>query len=146
MKTRLIALAVVLGLVALAVFTEWTFEVVPFKRRDVAMPPVSAIPQQVVATYVEALDAHDCDAAEELWLSDKADPEMWCSEVSRARIVGASDASHESERRIDVSLTLNVRWRPFQKDGTISGDPFSWTYILTQDRRGAWKIVDNGQG
>ena len=146
MRTKLIALAVVLGLVALAVFTEWTFEVVPFERRDVAMPPGSASPQQVVATYVEALDAHDCDTAEELWLNDKADPEMWCSQISRARIVGAADASRESAGRIDVSLTLNVRWRPFQNDGTIAGDPFSWTYILTQDRRGAWRIIDNGQG
>lgn len=145
-KGKLIALLVVVLLVALAAWAEWTLEVIPFKRRDVAMPSLSASPQEVVTAYVEALDAHDCDTAEELWLSDKDTPQMWCSGVSRAQIVGDTDAFHESARRIDVPLKLNVRWRPFKDDGTIEGDPFPWSYILTQDARGAWRIVDNGQG
>lgn len=146
MKRKLIALAIVLGLVALAVWAEWMLEVVPFKRRDVAMPAVGATPRQVVAAYIEALDAHDCDTATRLWLRDEDTPQMWCSDVSRARIVGASHAVHESKRRIDVSLTLHMRWRPFSNDGTIPGDPFGWSYILTQDGKGAWRIIDNGEG
>jgi hypothetical protein len=147
MKGRLVAVAVVVALLALAAWAECTLEVVPFKRRAVDMPTARASPQEVVAAYVEALDAHDCDTARRLWLGGgQGTAEMWCAQVRRAHIVGGMHAFHENRRWIDVSLTLDVRWRPFENDGSIEGNPFPWTYILARESRGAWRIGDNGQG
>lgn len=53
----LAALLAVLGALAL-----WAL--LPHGAREVAVPPDDAPPEQVVAAYVDALDGHDCDAAE----------------------------------------------------------------------------------
>lgn len=149
-KGKQVALAVVVALLALpllasAVWAEWTFQVIPFERRDVAMPAQNASPQEIVAAYIDALDAHDCDTAEALWLSDKDTPRTWCSDFSSAQMLGQATALfHESPRRIHFEVTLRIRWRPFKDDGTFGDDPFLWGYTLTRDSRGAWRIVDNG--
>jgi hypothetical protein len=105
------------------------------------MPAVSATPPEVVAAYVDALDAYDCNTARAQWLSDTAAPQMWCSAVRRAQIVSEMAPVHKSAR-IDVPVMLNIRWRPFKDDGSIEGNPFGWTYILSQDSGSAARIGD----
>src|SRR5690242_13347179 len=52
------------------------------QTREVAMPSREATPEQVVTTYLEALNAHDCKVAQALFTpSPQADGRMWCDDV-----------------------------------------------------------------
>lgn len=110
----------------------------------VAMPASSASPTQVVRSYIDALNRHDCSTAVALWTTP-ATPSSWCDNVSSisATILGVrSEANPRTQSGVDVQIS--VHWRPFHDDGTLP-PTFGWTYLMTRLPAG-WRIYDNGQG
>ncbi|WP_445257231.1 hypothetical protein [Nocardioides aurantiacus] len=83
-------LAVLAGVVAVRA-------VVPPQRTPVAAPPADASPEDVVRTYVRALDSHDCTRARSLWEDAGAEVERGCRDLAGVDDVRVRPAVAEAE-------------------------------------------------
>jgi hypothetical protein len=103
----------------------------------------------VVETYLRALDGHDCQTAEELWVDKDAD--TWCDDIASigswriAPVSGLPDAGTADVATVQVRFDLD--WRPFQDDGSIGEGKVTWSYSLTRAGAGKpWRIYSEGMG
>lgn len=107
----------------------------------VAVPPDSATAAEVLDAYLRAVQAGDCDTAEQL-----TDPLMFgpsmvdlcgVTGVTAFSVVGDPVVVDPDRVRMNASLTIT---------GTsgISAGEISFTYFLQQQGSGAWRIVDGG--
>ena len=113
---------------------------------SVAPPEADAAPQDVVETYLEALDGHDCERAEGLWV-DK-DAHTWCGDVASItswEIEPASSAAAASEYAV-VQVSFDLDWRPFHDDGSVGEGDLTWSYTLTRPTGGPWRLYSEGMG
>jgi len=134
-----VALALVAG------GTYWWFGGLP---TSVAPPPADAQPHDVVKTYLKALDGHDCQRAERLWVDQSKD--TWCDEVASIdlRHIDAPRSVVEpgSGEYAVVQVRFDVDWRPFQDVSTEEGD-LTWSYTLTRPGAGQpWRLFSEGMG
>jgi hypothetical protein len=149
MRRRGLAVGGVLALAALAALTAWAAlatGVIVHQEQDVAIPPRSATPTQVVRAYVEALDAHDCDTARALGVPDWGpNTDLWCDDVRSVRLLSIDDDGHEGRRRA-IGVRLDISWRLGHDDGTIEdAHDAIWGYVLCRTPAG-WRICNEGQG
>jgi hypothetical protein len=129
----------------------------PRQTSDVVVPSPDAIPEQVVMTLIDALNAHDCHTAEAVMTEGaKEGAKSWCEAVDSLTDVGVGD--HHTERPqetghsppeevANVPVTFNLNWRPFRNDGSMDEGATSWGYLLVRDSAHApWRIFDQGVG
>ncbi|WP_262848769.1 DUF4829 domain-containing protein [Mumia quercus] len=125
------------------------------QTREVAIPPDDATPEQVVAAYVDALDAHDCDTASALRTRDSSESALsWCESVASLEEIEVGVHFPESrgyteaeprEELVGVGVTFNLQWRPFRDDGWIEEGRTTWGYTLAREAEThPWRIVDEG--
>lgn len=129
----------------------------PRKSDDVAVPANDATPEQVVMAYVNALNAHDCDTAEAVWVSDaKVGAKMWCEDVASLTDVDVGDSSMErpqwsghsaTDEVANVGVTFNLNWRLLHNDGSMPEGTTVWGYLLVRDSPDSpWRIFSEGVG
>ncbi len=148
-------------LVAVAIYL-----MVTMPSKDVDMPADDASPEQVVAAYMEALDAGDCETAKALVIpSSHESTQRWCSQVasmSDATVAAAdpepaelsssanlqsSGESAASREMVDVRVTFDFRRRPFAWDISLPDGPTSWGYGLQRESPAEpWRIFAEGNG
>lgn len=117
----------------------------PFPTRDVALPPDDATPEEVVAVYLDALDAHDCDTANALWAQPDG-ARAWCPALKGIEDVDidAAESERQGKRtRMHVFVEWDLTWRPF---ASVSGDAedFWGFYLARESDADPWRIVDQG--
>lgn len=150
----LVGIAVSVLLVAVAV----GFVLLPPRQTaDVAVPPPDAAPEQVVAAYLEALDAHDCDTAEALTAADSGDQaRSWCEDVASLTDVEIGDHVEESPEHsgygapaevANVPVSFDLSWRLLHDDGSMDEGATAWGYLLVRESPDApWRIFSQGLG
>lgn len=118
--------------------------------RDVDLPPTAATPSQVVTTFLDALDAHDCDTAQDLATEAYREvAKTWCSDIASLRNakVLQVNAVNAGDTATGVSVAFDVKWRLFRGDGSTDGSGMTWGYSLVRESRDApWRIRDHGVG
>lgn len=155
-RGRLIALAVAVS-VALVATTAAYLLLPPRQTGDVALPPREASPEDVVAAYLKAVNAHDCDAAAALMAPGaEGQATAWCEDVASLTDVDVRD--HVTERPGDsghaapdevahVPVTFDLSWRPFHDDGSMSEGATTWGYLVVRSSADSpWRIADQGVG
>ena len=129
----------------------------PRQTGDVAVPPRDASPEQVVAAYLDAVNAHDCDTAEALMTADAEDrATSWCEDVASLEDVDIhdhfterpKDSGHSAPEEVaNVPVTFDLNWRLFHNDGSMDEGATSWGYLLVRDSADSpWRIFDQGTG
>jgi hypothetical protein len=129
----------------------------PRQSEDVAVPAQDATPEQVVATYLDALNAHDCDTAEAVWTGEERDSTAsWCDDVASLTNIDIGDPGKERPRRsgqstseeaVGVGVTFDLDWRLFHDDGSMPEGDTVWGYLLVRDSPDApWRIFSEGVG
>lgn len=111
------------------------------RTADVLSPPADATAEEVVRAYLEAIDAHDCDTAQDLTApSFAAVTESMCHDAASLTTTelqtvgtGAVHASFDIDRRL------------FAEDVSVPEDGWGWTYYLTRGPEG-WRVSDAGNG
>lgn len=140
-------------LVALA-WTAYAQGVVVLSRGHVAVPPDAAGPRAVVAAYIDALNAHDCDTVRRL-VEDRTEAQRWCDDVFRLRHVKVADpfsedpawSGRQGQQVMNVGVTFDLDWRLFHDDGSMPEGRTTWSYLLVRDAVGKpWRIGDQGDG
>ena len=107
----------------------------------VAVPPDAATAAEVLDAYLRAVQAGDCETAEQLTHPSQFGPGMvdlcGITGVTAFSVVGDPVVVHPDMVRMKASLTIT---------GTsgISAGKISFTYFLQQQGSGAWRIVDGG--
>jgi hypothetical protein len=145
----------VLVLVVGATVAHWLLP--PRQTNDVAVPAPTATPEKVVKTYLDALNAHDCDTAVSLMTeSAKDSAKSWCEDVASLTDIDVSDHFTESPKDsghsapsevANVPVTFHLNWRPFHDDGSMGEGATAWGYLLVRDSTDApWRIFDQGTG
>lgn len=152
---RGIVLSVVVVVVALIGFVAYLL-LPPRQSAGVAAPSLDASPEQVTSTYLDALNAHDCDTVEALATADHDSARSWCRNVSgltRIRIgehvvEPPEHSGHSaSQEVVAVPVTFDLNWRPFRSDGSMPEGPTTWGYLLVRDsEHPSWRIFDQGVG
>lgn len=122
---------------------------------DVAMPAEDASPTEVVATYIEAVNARDCATADALWLTDAMSTGSWCSEATLRDAEVSQDPDSidpawvglpTGTQVVSVQVTFGLNWKILRNDGSLSEGPTQWGYTLRQDSFGQWRLMDQGVG
>lgn len=122
----------------------------PRQTADIAMPADDASPEEVVTAYLEAVAAHDCETAVDLYHR-----ELRCPALRSLRILEVRDPFVEepewsgrtdAEEVVSVPTRIDLEWRPFA-DMTTQDGPQPWSYLLARPSDGGpWRIVDSGNG
>ena len=129
----------------------------PRQSGDVAVPARTASPEQVVTTYLDALNAHDCGTAEAVMTNGAKDSaKLWCDEVARLTDVRVHQHFKERpnvtghsapEEVVGVPVAFILEWRPLHDDGSMAEGATTWGYWLVRDSpHSPWRIFDQGTG
>lgn len=144
-------LLMALGLLALVVggVLAWTL-LPPRQQADVPMPADDAAPEQVVAAYLQALDAHDCDTARALTTDRlRSSASSWCEDLAGLSEVDvrASAPVRADALGAGVDVTFDLDWRLFHDDGSMPEGPTTWGYGLVRaDADAPWRLDVEGTG
>jgi hypothetical protein len=128
----------------------------PRQSAEVAVPSADASPEQVVAAYLAALNAHDCDTAAALVVENHDSARSWCTNVSGLTSIKVGEHAVErpeysghsaSQEVVAVPVTFDLNWRAFHSDGSMPEGPTTWGYLLVRDSaHPSWRIFDQGVG
>jgi len=131
---------------ALLVAVIWAVVAPLPQLRSVPLPPSTASPEQVVRTFVAALDAHDQGTARALCV--RGTPP--CGSLDAYVRVGIAQlgavppiplGGQAGAKRVYVPVDLTGRTR----SGERPGEDGVWGYVLSPvGPQGAWRIVDEG--
>lgn len=109
--------------------------------RHVAMPPDDATPAQVVRTWAQAVDGHDCRTANALWTSDRHPGDVdWCGQLRSLRIdTGPTPVDGGATYDLDAQVDFHWLW-------IYSGDTGDeWAkhalFQLRRNQSGAWRLA-----
>ncbi|WP_084128515.1 hypothetical protein [Demequina sp. NBRC 110055] len=141
---------VVLVVTAAAFTWPWGFD-------KVAMPADGTGAAEVVATYLAALNAHDCDTAAALAAESFASiAREWCGDVASLGDIRVGDGVDEDPSWtglparsdvVSVPATFDLDWLWLRSDGSMPEGATAWGYRLTRSAPEApWRITDNGLG
>jgi hypothetical protein len=146
MRSRFAWGAVGLGAVAMLVAAAYLLQILRISGH-VAMPSKTASPKQVVATYIHALNEHDCDTAAALWVpSAAAEGRQWCTTVEHVTATDLQELSVPLGPQLTtISARISVDKRMLSNDDTLPANPFGWSFTLSHGVQG-WRIASNGQG
>ena len=109
----------------------------------------------VAKAYVDALNAHDCDAARKLSTANAAShSDMWCRNVRSVEVLAWRTpiveepkwSGHRAPQEVTfVPVTMTVTWRPFHDDGTMNPGTRAWGYVLLRENATSpWRVSDQG--
>lgn len=153
---RLVALLV--GVLVLVVAGAAAYFLLPPRQTEsVSVPASDATPEEVVGSYLEALNAHDCVAAQSLATEEAKDSaRSWCENVASLTDVDVSDHFMErpawsgrspGEEVANVPVTFSVNWRLFHNDGSMDEGRTTWGYRLARGSPDSpWRIFGQGVG
>jgi hypothetical protein len=119
--------------------------------RHIETPPEEASPSVVVRAYLDALDVHDCETADALWV--KVDPDvtysgrMTCHDIESVRGIDVA-TTHPAPDAVEtyVPVHLDIRGRWWSGDVPPEG-PEEFGYFVTRDSPSApWRIAGGGVG
>lgn len=121
----------------------------------ISVPPDSASPMTVAKAYVDALNAHDCDAARKLSTTNAAShSDLWCRNVRSVEVLAWRTpiveepkwSGHRAPQEVTfVPVTMTVTWRPFHDDGTMNPGTRAWGYVLLRENATSpWRVSDQG--
>ena len=152
LRRRWIVASAITGAIVVAVGVIATYTTSTGRQtRDVAMPPPRATPAQVVTTFIDALNAHDCKTAQAVYVaSTQAEARSWCDKVQhlghvRVRPEVKDPESTTTTPLADVGVSFDLNWRPLHSDGSMPEGPTEWGYILTRaSTRAPWRISSQG--
>ena len=122
--------------------------------RVVPRPPPSATPEQVVTSFVAALDGHDHLTAEALcarWACP-LDDDVWVRIAHFGPVVTDNQAcvpvkSDGSCVPRSGGVDVNVELTGLTRSGELPGEGGVWEYVLAPiGPHGAWRIVGQGTG
>ena len=137
---------VVVALVGAGRFAVW---LTGRQTAEVAMPSADARPDEVVRTYLEALDAHDCGTAVALRSTRQDSRQLariWCREVHHLRAVEVEPAV-VTTGEVEVVTRYDLSYRPFTHVDWPSAGHRVWTYALERASPSApWRITDEYEG
>ena len=157
--------APLLGLVAILVVVA-IYMMVSMPSKDVDMPASDASPEEVVASYVDALNVHDCDTAVALAAeSHQESTRRWCrsvagltklqvgnpvvepSAISQRSDLTSSATAADATDVVRVPVTFDVKWRLFRSDASMTEGTTDWGYVLMRESPTApWRLVGEGNG
>lgn len=110
--------------------------------REVAVPPDDASPEEVVMTYLEAMDAHDCATVAEL----VAPSSRWLGD-------GCKNADGHDEVRVASVFREKPHWSGHDRGQQVMNvsvrfeETKVWGYLLVRDAPDhPWRIFDAGVG
>jgi hypothetical protein len=119
--------------------------------RAVPVPPSGAAPEQIVQSFVAALDAHDQATAKALSVPDTP-PRGQLDDNVRVKIVHIGPISPTTAyvpgRNGTVSgLDVEVQLAGRTRSGGLPGEGGTWEYVLAPvGPQNAWRVVDDGTG
>jgi hypothetical protein len=126
------------------------------QEREVALPRDDASPEKVVAAYIDALNAHDCETASRLEAKGADIAKGWCTDVSELSYVKMSKPYREkpqwsghaaNQQVMNVGVTFSLDWRWLRNDASMPEGPTTWGYLLERASDDApWRIADQGVG
>ncbi|WP_157210210.1 hypothetical protein [Nocardioides aequoreus] len=105
-------------------------------RADVPLPGPDATPEQVVRTYVEAVNGRDFETANQIDVRPGTELHRW-SRPPKTRILELGETTLDGGRAY-VPFTADVDGG----DGTVADG--AWGYYLQRGHDGSWHIIDAG--
>lgn len=128
-----------------------------WQSEDIATPPDDATPEQVVAAYLDALDANDCDTATAVSMTNaRVQGAAWCEDVAGLKGVTVGNHTQEepehsghalNDQVVRVPVTFDLNWRAFHGDVSMPEGSTRWAYLLVRNSPDApWRIFDQGNG
>lgn len=148
--------AILVGSLALVLALAVVYLLLPPRQTaQVGRPSLDATPEQVVTAYLEALNAHDCGAAEALMTEGSEDTATtWCDDVASLSSVKVMSHVREQpeqtghsapEEVANVPVTFSLDWRLLQGDGAMNEGDTTWGYFLVRTApEKPWRIFDQG--
>ncbi|GAA0905000.1 hypothetical protein [Virgisporangium aurantiacum] len=144
-----LAASVVAG-IRVAFPAKWGCVVGAVSFTSVDVPPDNATPEDVVRTYLRALDAHDADTAAELYPPPNGVPSFACNVRGvdgvnlTSGVPGAEAHADDGTVRVGAQFTIEV----FDEAaaGRANGRVGESYYLRRQGVDGPWRIVSSGQG
>lgn len=123
--------------------------------RDVPVPPDSSDPAEVAGSFVEALDAGDCETASAVSTpSFQQRAEDWCRSVASLERIEVGEPRDEDPQHsghaagtqvVHVPVSFDLDWRLGRSDGSLPEGRTPWGYRLVRaDDAAPWRIDDNG--
>ncbi|GAA1719111.1 hypothetical protein GCM10009809_13680 [Isoptericola hypogeus] len=137
--------------IAVVVALTGVMQMVPrWQTADVPLPSADATPEDVVRAYLQAIDVHDCDTAQDLTAPAFASTtETMCHDAASLEITDLTPLpAFSSPLGAAVSAGFDVDWRLLTDDRSIPEGGFTWTYYLTRagGTHDRWLIDDAGNG
>jgi hypothetical protein len=135
----------------------------PRQTAHIAMPPGDATPAQVVAVYLDAMAAHDCETFEALRSPDPERGWAWCqglSALTDVQVLGSSEWNPTgsglptTQEYVWVGVEFDPHWRRTWS-AIDTADPAHgfnagvnpWGYVVTRPSPDApWRIITEGFG
>lgn len=107
----------------------------------VSMPPNSAPPEAVLATYLRALVAGDCSTARAL-STPAAGSRVWCDSphVTSFSKLGEGASPSDDERVYATQIVVQGT------DMSLGDGEHTWFYRLVRQPDATWRIADHGSG
>ncbi|QCX26743.1 hypothetical protein [Nocardioides jishulii] len=147
--------ALALALVAAGGVAAWWLAA-PHQDREVALPADDATPGEVVAAYLDALDAGDCDTAVALREAGTSQDSTWCADVASLSNPAIESPRSEdpawsgrpaTDEVVSVPVRFDLEMRALRGDGSLGDGSMTWGYRLTRSSDdGPWRIFDQGHG
>jgi hypothetical protein len=125
------------------------------QTRHVPIPAAGASPEDVVQTYLDALNAHDCGTADAL-MTPGTRSLSWCHDVASLSAVQVRPHVSEQPRTVGIAanrqvvmvpVVFTMEWRLFHRKSFISDGTTDWRYLLVRSSiRGPWRIFNQSAG
>jgi hypothetical protein len=111
----------------------------------VALPPVSASPQVVLDTYLQALAAGDCSTGRKLWAEGAASGVRGdlCGETQVTAYGITGDPAQPTPDELVLSTILTTTGT---RDGSVRAGQITWFFTLRRQATGVWRIWGGGSG
>lgn len=108
---------------------------------SVSMPPTSAPPEVVLATYLRALVVGDCSTARAL-STPAAGARVWCDSPHVASFSALDKGASPSadERVYEMQIVVEGT------DMSLGDGEHTWFYRLVRQVDATWRIADHGSG
>lgn len=113
-------------------------------EHSIILPPVDALPADVLDAYLAAFKANDCATGAELTTDTftKGNGEL-CGEVTIGSYTSATGpAATGNELTYPVTLQVTTG----SKDGTVPSGAVLWFYTLQHQPNGSWRLTGGGSG
>lgn len=119
--------------------------VAPSSLVRLSLPPRSASPSLVLATYLEALSVGDCATARTLATVSFASGEgIWCG-PGRPRVLAYENPGNPAQpnaTEADFAVAVTTEGQPI----SFYDGPYGWFFIVRAQPDGSWRVDGAGTG